>query len=295
MDENLIEAIERTRKSIKKKYKELQRWRSAERRSFERIYDPLIKPIKDIGKKEQPSIKNVEGKEKKEEPAPATENDDEIEEETSKDLSDSDNAATSPKDESSNFADARELSVREYWLNEMIVSKNYDSTFGPKYIENKLKLGNQPFDIRETDSAIVIGEHYTQSSNGLLQLIFYKNPDDSVVTPDDTRIYAQILQLTSAHRQNNDPRGRILGNPGNKYKNYIQPFLEKKSGGNLKFIVSNKKTSYKYWDDPNELLTRLSLLIADKNAGNKTVHDIEIHSILSELFQKKYIKKISKP
>lgn len=66
MDENLIEAIERTRKSIKKKYKELQWWRSAERRSFKRFNDPLIKPIKDIGKKVKPSIKNdVEEEEEK--------------------------------------------------------------------------------------------------------------------------------------------------------------------------------------------------------------------------------------
>ena len=290
MDENLVEAIEKTRKSIKKKYKELQQWRSAEKRSFERIYDPLIKPIKEIGKKEKPIIKNNVGEEKKEEPANLSKNDNSFEEETTNEA----NETISPQDESENFSDAQELSLREFWLKEMIVSKNYDTTYGPKLINDQLKLGNQDFDIRASDSAIVIGDQYTASTNGLLQLIFYKNPDNAVVTPEDREMYGRILQITSAHRKDGRPEGKILGNPGNKYKNFIQPLLENKGGGNLKFFVSNKKTLYKYWDDPNELLKRLSLLIADKNAGNKTAHDIEIHSILSELHQKKYIKKISR-
>lgn len=39
---------------------------------------------------------------------------------------------------------------------------------------------------------------------------------------------------------------------------------------------------YVYWDDPNELVDRLRLLIAETSAGNNS-HTNEIHSIIEEL------------
>ncbi|CAG9137606.1 unnamed protein product, partial [Plutella xylostella] len=44
-----------------------------------------------------------------------------------------------------------------------------------------------------------------------------------------------------------------------------------------------------YWDDPNELIERLQLLIASKDAGN-TNHDNEILSIIEELKEAGIIK-----
>lgn len=41
-------------------------------------------------------------------------------------------------------------------------------------------------------------------------------------------------------------------------------------------------TDYIYWDNPNELVDRLKLLIASQSAGN-TNHTNEINSIIEEL------------
>ena len=48
------------------------------------------------------------------------------------------------------------------------------------------------------------------------------------------------------------------------------------------------KNLHTYWDDPNELVDRLCLLHASKEAGNNNVIN-EIISIVSELRQAKYI------
>lgn len=41
-------------------------------------------------------------------------------------------------------------------------------------------------------------------------------------------------------------------------------------------------TDFKYWDDPNELVDRLRLLIGSQNAGNNS-HNNEIIAIIEEL------------
>lgn len=41
-------------------------------------------------------------------------------------------------------------------------------------------------------------------------------------------------------------------------------------------------TDYIYWDDPNELVERLCLLLASQSAGNPS-HNNEILSIMEEL------------
>ena len=42
------------------------------------------------------------------------------------------------------------------------------------------------------------------------------------------------------------------------------------------------ETNYIYWDNPNELVNRLRLLMASKKAGHNN-HDNEIISIIEEL------------
>lgn len=44
----------------------------------------------------------------------------------------------------------------------------------------------------------------------------------------------------------------------------------------------NQDISYTYWDDPNELVERLRLLVASKSAGHSG-HRNEIMSIIEEL------------
>ena len=99
---------------------------------------------------------------------------------------------------------------------------------------------------------------------------------------------------TSLHKKNYIPNGVNVGGNSHKYRFTIKPLLDRMTNGKgLKFIVTNKKRNYKFWDDPNELCERLKILEGEKAAGNN-IHDAEISSILSELEQKKYIIKASK-
>ena len=50
----------------------------------------------------------------------------------------------------------------------------------------------------------------------------------------------------------------------------------------------NTTMDYVYWDDPNELVERLRLLIAEQSASNPSYVN-EIHSIIEELREGGYI------
>jgi len=52
---------------------------------------------------------------------------------------------------------------------------------------------------------------------------------------------------------------------------------------------SKENRGYKYWDDPNELIERLRLLLASESAGN-TNHKNEMISIIEELREANIIK-----
>lgn len=55
-----------------------------------------------------------------------------------------------------------------------------------------------------------------------------------------------------------------------------------------KFIPYTENIVYEYYDDPNELVERLMLLVSSKSAGN-TNHDQEINSIVEELRERNII------
>ena len=57
-----------------------------------------------------------------------------------------------------------------------------------------------------------------------------------------------------------------------------------------RYKITKRRTAldYVYWDDPNELVDRLQLLIAERSAGNPS-HVNEIHSIIEELREAGYI------
>ena len=57
------------------------------------------------------------------------------------------------------------------------------------------------------------------------------------------------------------------------------------------FMIAKSQESsidYKYWDDSNELVDRLRLLVAERSAGNNN-HDNEIMAIIEELREAKVI------
>ena len=83
-----------------------------------------------------------------------------------------------------------------------------------------------------------------------------------------------------------------------KFRKIILPLSEQKSSikastgkglPQFKIAKRNASVDYKFWDDPNELVDRLRLLVAERSAGN-TGHNNEILAIIEELREAEYTR-----
>lgn len=134
------------------------------------------------------------------------------------------------------------------------------------------------------------------------KLLFKRNPGN--YTPNNfKKHYIDIVEATYAYRKNYNQLGQLQGNVNIKWRSIIRPELERRNistptssrsfrtraqsstGYGLipeQLTVTNRKSDYIYWDDPNELVNRLRVLISSKNAGY-TCQEDEIMSIVEEL------------
>lgn len=165
--------------------------------------------------------------------------------------------------------------------------------FGVRSERGKLMMGSSRIHI--SDNNVKVGSTVYKKTRGLNDLLFKKTPNLKVITDEDKYNYKLILQETNAHRRDFNPKKPIKSNKGLKYLRIIKPlfkFSEKcQSTESLPigsgFVLPTMKTvkprvDYIYWDNPNELVDRLKLLIASKQAGN-TGLDNEIIAIIEEL------------
>lgn len=158
---------------------------------------------------------------------------------------------------------------------------------------------------------------------GLYELLFKKNPKSYNNT--DLNHYMDILKRANVYRKNYKSDEQIQGTTSVKYLTIIKPYLQEKGllkstsknivrtssfnkppppltltrlrrtqsfkkstkGGMLN--LSNKPIDYIYYDDPNEIVNRLKLLVASQLAGH-TGHNNEMLSIEEELREAKIIK-----
>lgn len=99
--------------------------------------------------------------------------------------------------------------------------------------------------------------------------------------------YGEILMASNEYRRNFDRNQQIKGGNSSKYINIIKPFLidqrkrQRYHSGSALMNVTNDNIKYVYWDDPNEIVNRLRLLISSQNAGHNN-HKNEIVSIIDE-------------
>lgn len=156
-----------------------------------------------------------------------------------------------------------------------------DTKFGVRKLVKGLSIGNQSFDYNANE--IIVGNQVYPITNGLLKLIFLKSPDTNDITENDYAMYTNIILETNAHRNFYKPDGVIRSNDA-KFRNIIAKRINYQEGEGLPHlkIHNNNKIDYIHWDDANELVDRLRLLIASQAAGN-TSHSNEIVSIIEEL------------
>lgn len=145
----------------------------------------------------------------------------------------------------------------------------------------------------DKDDKLLIGNAAFPSTEGLLELIFKREPKG--YTPDDLQQYKRILDLTNAHRQHYAADKPIRATRAYKYTDIIKELYRKEPSAEDKeqrgsgiFVPLESKRTYVYWDDPNELVRRLALLASSREAGN-TGLEREILSIEEELREGGYI------
>lgn len=173
-------------------------------------------------------------------------------------------------------------------------SREIDTVYGPRYENKLIKLGNYSMSVK--DGIISINNNKFNATRGLYELIFLKEPID--YDKNDLVQYEKILKLTSAHRRNYNSRTQINGNKSSKYVNIIGKLFNAKTKSTgmgmripkmMKLENIASTTNLVYWDNCNELVERLQLLMGSKMAGN-TAHNNEIISIINELRESKIIE-----
>lgn len=188
--------------------------------------------------------------------------------------------------------------ARDYFLKLINGGKSIDYNYGVRVQGDSWMIGNKKIDVND-DDLIIDGNRY-RGTPGLYELIFMNIPNDYIYTQEDLNVYAQIIAATCAHRINFSRDGRVKSNRGTKYKKIISkllncnpqreqdmmtyPDLLTQAATGSGILLTNAKPKYIYFDDPNEIVDRLRILLASQQSGN-TAHIEEINSILEELHE----------
>ncbi|CAH0384708.1 unnamed protein product [Bemisia tabaci] len=172
--------------------------------------------------------------------------------------------------------------------------KQSDPAYGVrKAINGNFLIGNRTITF-DSDGRLILdgGDVVFEPIPGFLELLLKKHPRN--YTADDRAKIQRVVTLTNAHRRDHHPHGRPNSNRSQKYRDLIKPLFatstprstrkssRKKLTKGSGIKIHRAKRELVYWDDPNELVQRLVLLIASKQAGH-TDHDRAILSIVEEL------------
>lgn len=183
------------------------------------------------------------------------------------------------------YLEQYEALPRKY-IHDMITddNKEFDQKYGVRHnpITEKFYIGDSALHIDGSD-VIVKGKKY-KGTRGLYELLFKKYPVN--FTLEDEAVYKNIVLKTNAARRYYKSTNQIDGSKLEKYKRIIAPTISGK--GMFMEVTKDPTVNYVHWDDPNELVDRLRLLIASKEAGH-TGHQNEINSIVEELREAKII------
>lgn len=185
------------------------------------------------------------------------------------------------------------------------------SVYGLRTHNGSLQMGNDKVTVQDDKKAghykyCVRTKKFTVTP-GLTSLLIEENP--KYYTDTDLKAYKDMLSYTNAHKKNFTERGAIQrDSKSTKYNKIIKQIFpdrrnrtpvhgkgagmllkkEKKPQMDYKIAMKNTKINYTYWDDPNELVDRLRLLLASTSAGH-TGHNNEIISIIEELREAKIV------
>lgn len=201
-------------------------------------------------------------------------------------------------------------------LTKEITIPSQDHIYGLRTHHGDLYMGKSPVSMKKVNNQFkyCVKNREFPATPGLTDLLLLSNP--KYYTDKDLSIYKEMLMTTDAHKENYNASTNIRRidssikynkiiaslfpkrrksihhktvSKGTKGEGYIDWWQQlKKPQTAYKTFDKSGAINYTYWDDPNELVDRLRLLVASKAAGH-TGHNNEIISIIEELREAKYI------
>ena len=310
-EQNILRQLVKSREAIRRKYNILKRNKDYIKKTlgetFKPIVDPLDKLVTLTEKKKKNFISNdkvltpVKFSQKIDQniiaPEPTnsdTDDDDGLPYETAG--SDDEASQTVVETDIENEA-SKTIVENDTLLNRYLqmtipgsAKKYLDKIYGVHNKNNKLFFGDSEISFKS--GKVFVKDQEYPISTGRLELLFTKEPNLNVITQDDLSIYRKMLKTTNSHKKRFNFDSEIRRHKSRKFNSIIAPLFELKSGRGFlpryKVARFNSFKDYVYWDDPNELVDRLRLLVAERAAGNNA-HTNEIHSIIEELREGVYI------
>ncbi|XP_044598544.1 uncharacterized protein LOC123274854 [Cotesia glomerata] len=285
---DILHQISQASDAIRRKHKMLKLGKDTAEKAMEEMFKPIVTPLQSLVESSKLKEENIKKEEKqeveKQEVEKSLYDDPEVynslisDDESS--LNNTSLAIASPP--ASTSTPARKNSLLVNYLQRLSKKhKDNDMRYGVRRKYGEMHMGDSP--ILFASDTITVKDRNYPITPGLLELLFMKTPKDTLVTQDDKTKYLEIIQRTNTHRKGYDSSKSIYRDSTDKYKKYIADFVEKHGRGLPKYMITTKTPmDYVYWDDPNELVDRLRLLMASQAAGNPS-HTNEIMSIIEEL------------
>lgn len=280
-EKKLKKAIIRSSNAIRKKYRDLHQGRLLQKEEFLLQYKPIIDPLNKLNEnREQVNINNhvIEEtpKKAKKHPLPRRLNFEEMEE-SSEGNGKSDIAHSDQKTHvESSLPQLNTLSD----CKRVASTADGDTLFGVQKCGKNYKIGQKIVELNEDSICMNDGSNRFKLTDGLKNLLFLKSPNPNSYKRCDLNDYKKILTLSDIDTTKIKNKNRNV-----KFESIIKPLFKIGKGVQTDYKIVNKidtNSEYIYWDDPNELIDRLRLLVSSQSAGH-TSHNNEIISIIEEL------------
>lgn len=117
-------------------------------------------------------------------------------------------------------------------------------------------IGNSEVKFENND--LIIGNNQYKATQGLLELMFYKQPDKKRIEKLDLENYKIILEQSSAHLKYYSTEFPIAASKSVKYKNIIAPLFARP----IKEVHgTGATTAFHHYSNPNEIIERYKVNI----------------------------------
>lgn len=296
-EKQTLSQMEKMRDAIKRKYMLLKADKQTMEKALDETFKPIVKPLERLVNARHTLPKKEEVSRGDDEMESSFKTAYDAEEEWPKMTPDEcvqQQQKTSPDEyvqqqSPDEYYDMPEVPALDKYLHMLNTNrkKYLDVTYGVRKLpDGSMMIGDSP--IRFVNDDVIVGDRKYRSSVGLLELLFRKEPSAHLVSAEDKNVYGKILQTTNAHKKHYRSDEVIHRQRNSKYRDWVAPLV---GGGTstgsgilprYKVARRNTRMDYVYWDDPNELVDRLRLLMAERSAGNSS-HINEIISIIEEL------------